>query len=280
MEQDFNKPLQNYVSDCLRIAQCEVGNSLEMPLEDQDILENLKYTPVKSEEKDYLKNSTHPHSLELSSKTPLNCRTHRRLAKEILDVSPVRKEGSRTGELIELKQHMSRLPGCMFLGSKVTQTMASIRALDEESVKIIVDSRSDLTLISQKVLDNLKTKPKIKKGQKIDLIQVIGLTLISGYITLDLIFHMEGRLVKIVVEAYVVKGMATPFILRNDFANHYSISIVRNEGECYLNFDKSGYRLQVESLMEPAYLSDHGHSFKVHVLPNFAARNFKNQGSL
>lgn len=60
MEQDFDKPLQNYVSDCLRVAPCDVGNSLETPLEDQDILANLKYTPVRSEEKDYLKNSTHP----------------------------------------------------------------------------------------------------------------------------------------------------------------------------------------------------------------------------
>jgi len=155
------------------------------------------------------------------------------------------------------------------------QMMASVGGLDEELVKIIVDSGSDITLISQKALDNLKTKPKIKKGQKINLIQVTGSTSISGYVTLDLIFHAEGGPVKIMVEAYIVKGMTMPFILGNDFTNQYSISIVRSEGECYLNFDKSGCCLQVESLMEPAYLSDHGHSFKVRVLPNFAARNFK-----
>jgi len=106
------------------------------------------------------------------------------------------------------------------------QTTASVGGIKEELVKVIIDSGSDITLISQTALDNLKAKPKIKKGQKIDLIQVTGSTTISGYLTLDLIFHMDSGLVKITVEAYVVKGMTTPFILGNDFTDQYSISII------------------------------------------------------
>jgi len=71
-EQDFHEPLQNYVSDCLHVALCDVTDSLEMPLEDQNVLENRQHTPVKSEEEDYLKDNTHLHPSELSSKPPLN----------------------------------------------------------------------------------------------------------------------------------------------------------------------------------------------------------------
>jgi len=148
--------------------------------------------------------------------------------------------GNTDGELIELRQHMSRLPGCAFLGSKVTQTTASVGGIKEELVKVIIDSGSDITLISQTALNNLKAKPKIKKGQKINLIQVTGSTTISGYVTLDLIFHMDSGPVKITVEAYVVKGMTTPFILGNDFTDQYSISIIQDEGESHLDLGKSG----------------------------------------
>ena len=71
-EQDFHEPLKNYISDCLRVALCNVTDSLETPLEDQNVLENRQHTPVKSEEEDYLKDNTHLHPSELSSKPPLN----------------------------------------------------------------------------------------------------------------------------------------------------------------------------------------------------------------
>ena len=55
--------------------------------------------------------------------------------------------------------------------------------------------------------------PKIKKGQKINLVQVTGKASISGYVEPDLYFHTKEGPVKIKVEAYVVKGMTTPLIL-------------------------------------------------------------------
>jgi len=47
---------------------------------------------------------------------------------------------------------------------------------------------------------------------------------ISGYVWSRLYFHTPDGPVKINVEAYVVKGMTSPFILGNDFADQYSIS--------------------------------------------------------
>ena len=86
---------------------------------------------------------------------------------------------------------------------------------------------------------------------------------------------MDGGLVKIIIEAYVVNGMTMPFILGNNFANQYSISIIRKEGECHLDFGRSQRHLKVESLVDSAYLADQGLTFKVRVIPNFAAQNFR-----
>ena len=271
-EQDFHNPLRNYVSNCSRVASHSVEDDLGAPPEEGEIQN-------KQESTDYLENDIYRHVSPL--KQPLNRRTRRKLAKEILGSTSVLEgeggeEGNRDkGDMIELKRHMSRPPGCSFLGSKATQAMVSVGGLEEKAIKVIIDSGSDITLISESALEALKAKPKVKKGQKIDLIQVTGSTTISGYATLDLIFHTDDGPIKIVVEAYVVKGMTTPFILGNDFTDQYSISISRDEGECYLNFGKSGRRLRVDSSTGSSYLTDQGHTFKVRVIPNFTARNYK-----
>jgi len=41
------------------------------------------------------------------------------------------------------------------------------------------------------------------------------------------------------VEAYVIKGMSTPFILGNDFADQYSILVIRQEGSYFIEFGDS-----------------------------------------
>jgi len=65
----------------------------------------------------------------------------------------------------------------------------------------------------------MQNPPKVKQGQRINLVQVTGNTSISEYVEIDLYFHTPGGPVKINVEAYVVKGMTSPFILGNDFAD-------------------------------------------------------------
>ena len=135
---------------------------------------------------------------------------------------------------------------------------------------MIVDSESDITLISQAAFKSLKAKPKIKKGQKIDLIQVTG-----WYVTLDLIFHTDDGPVKIEVEAYIMKGMTTSFILGNGFMDQYLILIIWDKGDCYLDFGSSGWWFKVDLSTGPVYLTNQGHNFRVQVIPNFAAWNFR-----
>ncbi|KAJ7077487.1 hypothetical protein C8R44DRAFT_911520, partial [Mycena epipterygia] len=133
---------------------------------------------------------------------------------------------------------------------------------ETDPILVIIDSGSDITLISRKALEALTDPPKVKAGHDLKLIQVTGRSSISGYVNIDLFFHTNDGPVKLTVEAYVVDGMSTPFIPGNDFTDQYSISIVRDEGDTYLRFGSSGRQLKVESSTSTTLLDDEGHAFK------------------
>jgi hypothetical protein len=127
---------------------------------------------------------------------------------------------------------MVRPPGSSFLGALPTETTATVGGLDINPIIVIVDTGLDITLILHETLERLTHIPKLKMGHHINLIQVTGNASLSGFVSLDLFFHTDQGPVKVNVEAYVVNGMSTPFILGNDFADQYSISILRDEGDC------------------------------------------------
>ena len=129
-----------------------------------------------------------------------------------------------------MKKHQAQPPRCSFLGSQAAQFPATINSVNKNIAKVIVDSGSDITLISQKLLTKMQNLAKLKQGQKINLVQVMGNASILGYVDIDLYFHTPDGPVKKNVEAYVVKGMSTPFILGNDFADQYSILVIQIEG--------------------------------------------------
>lgn len=77
---------------------------------------------------------------------------------------------------------------------------------------------------------------------------------------------------KINVDAYIVRGMSTPFILGNDYADQYSISIIRREGESFLSFGDTGRELKVENSTSSSFLDDRGNTFKVRVIAEASTR--------
>ena len=85
----------------------------------------------------------------------------------------------------------------------------------------------------------MQTPIKLQQGQQVNLVQVIGNVSIFGYVDIDLYFHTLDGPIKINVKAYVVKGMSTPLILGNDFADQYSISVICQEGSCTIEFGDS-----------------------------------------
>ena len=76
--------------------------------------------------------------------------------------------------------------------------------------------------------------------------------------------------IKINVEAYVVKGMSTPLILGNNFADQYSISVICQEGSCTMDFRDSNWRMPVNNSVSPSFLDEDGCTFKLCVLNSSA----------
>jgi len=198
----------------------------------------------------------------------INRKTRCKLAHEIGTVSFATQVQEDNQELIELRRHLSRPPGCSFLGAKATEAYASINDVGARPVSVIIDSRSDIMLISQKTLDQMLKAPKVHLGQRIKLIQVTGKAIITGYVILDLIFRTPEGPVQLNVEAYVVKGMSAEFILGNDFADQYSISVIRDEGKTTLRFGKSGRSVRVHNSLSTPFIDEDGHAFKVKVRPD------------
>ena len=69
--------------------------------------------------------------------------------------------------------------------------------------------------------------------------------------------------------------MTSPFILGNDFADQYSISVIQQEGGCNLEFGDSGQRMEVENSVLPPFVDEDGHAFKVQVLNATSIRSHR-----
>ena len=218
------------------------------------------------------------HSFVKHSPTPLiNRKMRQKLSKEINSASflTLVKGNDTNKAVIELKRHSARPAGCSFLGARATETLASLDDPEGELILIIVDSGSDITLISEKALERMTVQPKIRTGQRINLIQVTGNMVITGYVTLNLYFETEEGPVLIRVKAYVVKGMSTPFILGNDFTDQYSISLLREKGESTLVFGQSGRSKKVHNSLTSTFIDEDGHAFKVCARPDITAKALK-----
>lgn len=171
------------------------------------------------------------------------------------------------GDPIRLSKHMSRPVGTSFLGSKATKAKGTLGLRESSMTDIIIDSGSDITLISEKALAAIKLPPKVKAGQRISLIQVTGKTKISGFVDLDITFYPKEGPTTLSVEAYVVKGMTAPFILGNDFSDQYSLSIIRKDGTTEVELGDSRRRIPVENSTSDYMFDEDGHAFHVNRNP-------------
>jgi hypothetical protein len=134
-----------------------------------------------------------------------------------------------SANLYALRPLMSRPAGTAFLGANASTVMCHIGTIESPPRPVLIDTRSDISLISYSVCMSLKPKPKIKTGQKIQLLQVTGLSTITGFVQLTLYFDTAEGPVSMPIEAYVVKGMNSDFILGNDFGDQYQLSITRDD---------------------------------------------------
>ena len=144
---------------------------------------------------------------------------------------------------IVLEKIMARHPGTYFLGSHSTTVSAHIGEDELASTLVTINSGSDITLISEKCLSTLSNPPKVRSGQRVNLVQVTGKSSINRYVVTPLIFHTSEGPVEMSIEAYVVKGMSVPFILGNDFTSQYRLSLNREEQGTFVILGNSGRKI-------------------------------------
>ena len=170
---------------------------------------------------------------------------------------------------IVLEKIMARPPGTYFLGSRSTTVSAHIGKDNLDSTPVTIDSGSDITLISEKCLSSLFNPPKVRSGQRVNLVQVTGKSSINGYVVTPLIFHTSEGPVEISIEAYVVKGMSVPFILGNDFASQYRLSLNREEQGTFVILGNSGRKIQAQESSTVPRTDDAGNVFHILTRPDF-----------
>lgn len=179
------------------------------------------------------------------------------------------------GKLIELKRVKARPAGSAFLGSKAASVRASLGTQSGPSTRIIIDSGSDISLISDSVLKTINPPLKQITGRRLSIIHVTGKATIQGYVKMPLFFDTNDGPVKLVIEAYIVKGMTAPFILGNDFADQYELSLIRHKGETHLIFGRSMRRMLVTDSTGAQTLNGQGEVFSVTLDDNLASKWFK-----
>jgi hypothetical protein len=152
--------------------------------------------------------------------------------------------------LLSLQPVMARPPGSSFLGASASIVPCKLGSIDAVPKKAVIDSGSDITLISLETYNSIDPKPKIRTGKKIKLITVTGNSIITGFVQLDVYFDATGGPVKMPLEAYVVKGMNADFILGNDYADQFRLSIVRNGAGTRLTFGDSDRHIDIDNSVD------------------------------
>ena len=166
-------------------------------------------------------------------------------------------------DLLTLKHWLARPPGTTFLGSQATRVTGWLGEYNKNPTRIIADSGADITLISHQAWKDMENPPRIKTGEQIALVEVTGTSTITGFVTIPIFFDTDGGPVELKIDAYIVKDMISPFILGNDFADQYCISIMRTGDKTFLQFGESGRRIQVENSVGPSLVNEEGHCFSV-----------------
>ena len=159
-----------------------------------------------------------------------------------------------SSEVIQLKPVTGRPPGTTFLGAQPSKATIRLNSIDGPGASIIINSGSNITLVSSKMLSKLDPAPSPKEGQHIKINQVTGRSSTTQYVPLDIYFETDAKLISIRLEVYIVKDMNAPLILGNDFADQYSLSILRENGNTCLKLGDSGYHIPLDNSVESSYL--------------------------
>ncbi|KZT31708.1 hypothetical protein SISSUDRAFT_968504, partial [Sistotremastrum suecicum HHB10207 ss-3] len=154
-------------------------------------------------------------------------------------------------------------PGSSFLGSRAVQTDCYVLTYGQNSTPVMIDSGSDITLISEAAYKKISKDVKTKQGFRISLFEVTGKSKVTGFVTIPLYFDTPDGPVTLTVEAYVVKGMSTPLLIGNDYQDQYSLTIRRSEGETHLEFADTGRSIHIQNSTSTGPMDEEGKPIKI-----------------
>jgi hypothetical protein len=157
-------------------------------------------------------------------------------------------------KVIKLQPVVGRPPGTTFLGAQPSKATIRLNSPDGPTAQIVIDSGSNISLISSKLLGQLQPPPTPKEGQNIKINQVTGRSMTTQYVPLNLYFETAKELISMWLEAYIIKDMNAPLILGNDFADQYSLSIIRENGTTCLQLGTSGQSILLDSSVDSFFL--------------------------
>ena len=147
-----------------------------------------------------------------------------------------------------------RPPGQAVRGIDAFKLSCRINSLKEPAAVVIGDSGAAPTLISQSFLDSLKaSKPRPRKGHKLNLIQLTGQASCSEYVRLNLYFQSQLGPVSLKgVEAYVVKGMQAKLLIGEDTQRAWQLHSMRPAGKAYWKVGELPHLIPVVPGQAPA----------------------------
>ncbi|QRV72119.1 Retrovirus-related Pol polyprotein from transposon [Ceratobasidium sp. AG-Ba] len=170
------------------------------------------------------------------------------------------------GSKVVLRRISSRPPGTHWMGTKSSVISGWIGPVKGDPTKIIFDSGSEITLISEKLYKSLNPKPVVHIGQGVRIIQVKGNTETKNYITVPLTFETPQGQVEMPVDTYIVPDMTTGFLLGNDFSNQYQLSLIRESNHPYVKAGSSNRQIPVIGTSTNPRTDSTG-SFRVETIP-------------
>ncbi|KAF7365342.1 Retrovirus-related Pol polyprotein from transposon opus [Mycena venus] len=131
---------------------------------------------------------------------------------------------------IALRRKRNPKPGSSAIGVSVLAVRGWVGSVENTPVDLRIDSGADITLVSEEFHKNLSSPLPIREGHKMNLAQLTDKgTTIRGFTKLKIFVPADsGDILELEAEAYVVKGMAVPILLGEDFQMNYELGVSRN----------------------------------------------------
>jgi hypothetical protein len=142
--------------------------------------------------------------------------------------------------MVKLQQAKSRPPGHTYLGAKDVQIPGHLLSMDNEPTDILIDSGSNISLISDLAYSRLPNRPKPKTGRTSEIKTIAGTKDMQEYVKIPLYFKTKQGPVEMDCEFYVIKNMHIPVIIGTDYQDQYLISINRSKEGTQVSFGDTG----------------------------------------